>query len=76
MKIYEGEVGKDNVKHLGAKRECVIVDIKDDGEIDLYPDDELVEEYGVESDDDSNSGKETIFPSAVHTKIDKKPFGI
>ncbi len=76
MKLCEEKVGSDNLHHLGKNRECIIVDIKDDGEIDLYPDDELVEEYGVESDDDSNSGKETIFPTAVHTKIDKKPFGI
>ena len=37
------KVGEDNVFHLGNKRECVIVDIEEDGSMDVYPDDELVE---------------------------------
>lgn len=76
MNLYEEEVGKDNLKHLGEQRECIIVDIKDDGEIDLYPDEELVVEYGVEDDDGSNKGKETKYPANVRTKVDTKPMGI
>lgn len=75
MNLYEKNVEKDNVFHLGERKECIIVDIKDDGEMELYHDDELVEEYGVESDDD-NRGKGAKRPSAVLTKVDKKPMGI
>ncbi len=46
MDLYKEEVGEDNLFHLGKKRECIIVDIRADGEIELYPDDELVKEYG------------------------------
>lgn len=75
MKLYKEKAGKDNVFHLGKERECIIVDIKDSGEIELYPDDELVKEYGIKNDD--NSGiKEATFSSAVISKIDNKPMGL
>ncbi len=76
MDLYKEEVGKDNVFHLGKNRECIIVDIKDNGEIDLYPDDELVKEYGVKSEDDDNGGKEAVFSAAVISKVDNKPMGL
>jgi hypothetical protein len=44
-------LGDDNVFYLGEKRECIIVDINSDGDIDLYPDDELVKEYGKKNGD-------------------------
>jgi len=75
MDLYKEQVGDDNVFHLGKKRECIIVDIRDDGNIDLYPDDELVKEYGVNSDDDNKGGKGSAFSAAVISKIDNKPMG-
>jgi len=75
MKLYEEEVGSDNLHHLGKKRECIIVDIKDDGDIEVYPDDELVEEYGTSKDkkEDANEDKK-IYPGVV-TRVDRKPMG-
>lgn len=76
MDLYREEVGEDNLFHLGKKRECIIVDIKADGEIELYHDDELVKEYGAEGDGDNGKGSKTAaIISPVITKIDRKPMG-
>ena len=75
MDLYKKEVGDDAVFHLGDKRVCIIVDIKADGEIDVYPDDELVKEYGEKSNGDGGGGKRVVIPPPV-TRIDKKPMGI
>ncbi len=76
MDLYKEEVGEDNLFHLGKKRECIIVDIRADGEIELYPDDELVKEYGGEGEgDDSKGSKTAAIISPVITKIDRKPMG-
>ncbi len=71
--LYQEEVGEDQVKHLGKKRECVIVDITDEGDIELLPDDELVEEYGLETKEDS--GQEKKISVGIITSLDKKPMG-
>jgi competence protein ComEC len=75
MDLYEEEVGEDNVFHLGKKRESVIVDITSAGEIYLYPDDELVKEYGVKDDEDGDKGGKKTITSSVVSRIDNKPFG-
>ena len=76
MDLYKEEVGEDNLFHLGKKRECIIVDIRADGEIELYHDDELVKEYGAEGDGDNGKGSKTAaIISPVITKIDRKPMG-
>jgi competence protein ComEC len=75
MDLYKEEVGDDNVFHLGEKRECIIVDIYSNGDIDLYPDDELVKEYGKKNDSDGGSGSKVYIPPPV-SKIDKKPMGV
>jgi len=75
MDLYKKEVGDDAVFHLGDKRVCIIVDINADGEIDVYPDDELVKEYGKKSNGDESGGKIVVIPLPV-TRIDKKPMGI
>jgi len=74
MDLYKEEVGDDNVFHLGEKRECIIVDIDSDGEIDLYPDDELVKEYGKKNGGKGCGGKRIVITPPV-SKIDKKPMG-
>lgn len=74
MDLYKREVGNDNVFHLGEKRECIIVDINSDGEIDLYPDDELVKKYGKKNGGRGDGGKTVVIPPPV-SKIDKKPMG-
>jgi beta-lactamase superfamily II metal-dependent hydrolase len=70
MKEYRDFVGdENNVMHLGAKRRCVIVDITDDGDVDVYYDEDLIEAYGKD-----NEEKKT--PNiGVITRVDKKPMG-
>ena len=74
MDLYKEEVGDDALFHLGEKRECVIVDISAGGDIDLYPDDELVKKYGNKKSGNGGGGKKVIASAAV-TKIDRKPMG-
>lgn len=76
MNLYKEKVGEDNVFHLGSKRECVIVDIKDDGNIDVYPDDELVENYGTKNGNNNGGKGKAISSAAVITKVDNKPMGV
>lgn len=71
MEKYEAKVGMENVKHLGAKRECVIVDITEEGNFELYPDDDLVEEYGADNDKTDNEKRAPV----VITRVDRKPMG-
>ena len=75
MELYKDQVGEDNLHHLGDKRECIIVDIKDDGDIEIYPDDELVGEYGTVKNQKENSNEDKRIFTGVVTKIDKKPMG-
>jgi len=72
MKLYEDKVGSDNVFHLGDKRECIFVDIDANGQIDVYPNDDLVQEYGSGN---GNGGSAKKAAPAVITKVDKKPMG-
>lgn len=76
MNLYKEKVGEDNLKHLGKKRECIIVDIKDDGDdnFELRIDDELVTEYGI-ANGKKDGQDEKVVPAAVVTKIDHKPMG-
>lgn len=75
MDLYKEEVGNDNVFHLGEKRECIIVDITASGEIDLYPDDELVKKYGKKNGGGNSNSKKAAIPPPV-SKLDKKPMGL
>ena len=72
MELYKEQVGEDKVFHLGEKRECIFVDIDANGGIDVYPNDDLVEQYG--SGDNNTTNNKKVAP-AVITKIDKKPMG-
>jgi beta-lactamase superfamily II metal-dependent hydrolase len=74
MGLYKEKVGSDNLHHLGKNRECIIVDIKEDGNIELYPDDSLVEAYGIDKSDENGNEDKKIYPGVV-TKIDRKPMG-
>jgi len=77
MDLYKKAIGDDKVFHLGQKRECIIVDINPDGEIDVYPDDDLVKEYGKKNGGKGGRGEDriVIIPPPV-SKIDKKPMGV
>lgn len=73
MEQYRTKVGKDNLLHLGANRECVIVDIDDEGNIEIYTDKELVDTYGSDNEDASSGAGGIFIPN--FTKIDDKPMG-
>lgn len=70
MKEYRDFVeDENNVMHLGARRRCVIVDITDDGDIDVYYDEDLIKAYGKDN-------KEKKKPNVgIITEVDKKPLG-
>lgn len=58
LDIYKEFIDEDSIYHLGAERQCVIVDIDKDGNIEVNLDDELVGEYGNDSGDDGKSQKQ------------------
>lgn len=80
MRIYKKYVDESNLIHLGnfnKKRVCVIVDVDNEGNLDISIDSELLEKYqfGEDSKSDSTSTKaklSTIYPI---TKLDNKPMG-
>lgn len=75
---YKKYVEEDNLIHLGKDRECVIVDIRDDGEIEVRTDDgQLVEDYclGGEGKGPSGSYARKVGTVGVVTKLDDKPMG-
>jgi competence protein ComEC len=78
MDLYKKHVDEDNILHLGANLESVIVDIDSDGNIEVKTDKDLVEEYGKgddeDNDDNGNEGK-NISIGTQTTRIDKKPMG-
>lgn len=63
--------------HLGENRECVIVDIFDNGDLDIRTDKDLVEEYGYKDEDDESngSGKKKYAGISITTTLDNKPMG-
>jgi competence protein ComEC len=74
IKIYEKHIDKNCIINLGDNKECVIVDIDQNGIIDIYPDKELIEAYGFDGNDGGGGkGKKAI--SIVSTKLDRKPMG-
>lgn len=75
MEKYRDKVGKDAVFHLGAKRECVIVDIDLEGNLSLILDDKLVEKYGFKNGGDGGKKESIFFPPPPITKLDDKPMG-
>lgn len=75
MDFYRDFFDEEAIIHLGANRECVIVDIFENGEIEVRTDRELVETYGFKDDDD-NGNKSNLYKGIyVHTKLDDKPMG-
>ena len=82
MDLYKKHVEEDNIFHLGKNLESVIVDIDEDGNVEITFDKELVEEYGKGNDDEGgeDDGNKTrdyssIYVGSQTTKIDNKPNG-
>lgn len=79
VELYEKHVEKDNILHLGANVESVIVDINADGTIEVRVDKDLVAEYGKTEHEDENEGTRAaagVFSILSQTtRIDNKPSG-
>lgn len=81
MELYRKYVEEDNIMHLGANVESVIVDIDSDGNIEVKVDKDLVEAYGKGNDDEGgDDDKKTrdyssIYVGSQTSKIDNKPNG-
>jgi competence protein ComEC len=76
--LYKKHVHEDNIYHLGSKRECVIVDISKEGNIEIRFDQELVKKYGFKPDDgnkDEKKEKAVPFVGSRTSRIDKQPMG-
>ncbi len=82
IELYKKHVEDENILHLGANLESVIVDIDSEGNIDVKIDKELIETYGKGDNDgaDGNEGDKardyaSIYVGSQTSKIDNKPNG-
>jgi competence protein ComEC len=78
MALYKKHLAEDNILHLGANIESVIVDIDADGAIEVRIDKDLIEEYGKGDDDEEENKKKalgTISIGSQTSRIDQKPMG-
>lgn len=79
MELYKKHIDEDNILHLGANLESVIVDIFSDGKIEVNVDKELVEVYGNNDDNDNNNESSNrgnkVFIGTQTSRIDNKPMG-
>jgi len=74
IKIYRKYVNKDNIYHLGGNRECVIVDIYEDGDMNITLDKDLVEQYGLGKKNESDKYLGASI-GAITSRMDRKPMG-
>lgn len=75
IETYKEYVGSENVLHLGKNRECIIVDIYEDGSIDVRADKELIDQYGGDTNNESSSSFKKLLGGTVYTSLDRKPMG-
>ena len=75
LDLYAEYVNRDDLLHLGANRECVIVDIDENGNVTVTTDTELVDEYGFDSEDDTDGRNAAATGPFVHKSSsgDKTP---
>ena len=75
MELYRDFFDEEAILHLGANRECVVVDIFENGDIEVRTDRELVEAYGFKDEEGNGNKSEAYKGIYVHTKLDDKPMG-
>ena len=84
MTVYRQYVDEEGIFHLGdyenGQKICVIVDITEDGTIDVRPDTKLVEAYGTDPEPPTEESLaerlSTIAVVGSHgTRIDRQPMG-
>jgi len=71
--LYKKYIEDDNILHLGKNYECIIVDITSDGRIEIRPDKDLIEEYGLKTDGKEEKNYSNI--TIGTTKLDSKAMG-
>jgi len=69
MELYEDKVGKSKVYHLGKKRECIIVDIDEEGNLNLFVDDILVKEYAISEKVEENQGDKVSYEKPRNSAV-------
>ena len=74
---YAEAVGsEDNVLHTGEMRHSFICDIYRDGKITVQSDNgDLVDEYGIDGQDEGEKGRRRMTAGVVGTRVDDRPMG-
>jgi competence protein ComEC len=78
MTLYKKHVEEEGIFHLGSGPFSVIVDIDQDGNINVETDTDLIEEYGNGSDEgnkDNTDENRNLYIIPSTTRIDNKPMG-
>lgn len=78
IELYNKYVDKDSLYHLGNNRECVIIDIDNEGDIEIKLDQDLVKDYGHKPDNngtDNGGTNESVFIASQTTRLDEKQMG-
>jgi len=75
-RYVEAVASEDNVLHTGEKRHSFICDIYRDGQYTVQSDNgDLVDEYGIDGEDDGEKGQGRTTPAVVGTRVDQRPMG-
>lgn len=76
MTLYKKHIEEDGIFHLGKTPYSVIVDIDENGLIELNTDEELISAYGKANDDnDDDNNNFNIIVGSETTRLDDKPMG-
>lgn len=87
MEIYRQHIDEEGIFHLGdykgGQKICVIVDIAEDGTLDVQVDKRLVESYGTDNSNQNPPKEETLserlasiaYVGQHGTRIDRQPMG-
>lgn len=75
VELYKKYVGEDGLIHMGKNRECVIVDIDNEGNLNIITDNELVNEYKYTNNEDDNKNIKKSSVAIQTDRIDEKKFG-
>lgn len=78
IELYKEYVDEDNLIHLGnhnKKRVCVIIDIDNEGNLDVVIDDDLWNEYKFKDNDNKGNKAEGVIKSFSITRLDNKEMG-
>lgn len=78
MELYKEHINEDGIFYLGSGPYSVIVDIDENGNIELNTDEDLIRAYGKGDYDDNNKNNDafgSIYIGSQTTRLDDKPMG-